>query len=217
MYCPKCGKELPEDANFCPNCDAQVSGIKLPSTPDNSSKQLNEKKQEPVQKPERSILFWILIFIGAIGIVIIISAISAALLFGMAGTETPNSDSPVVSATISPSWHILLDETKQISFDSYQSYYDSSAKQNDIYSLEINTDGAAIDLFVIDAVNNNKYILKEDFDSIFERSNIIRGTYSFTIPKTDTYYIILDNRVIPLGGAYSGRAVNTAIKISKYY
>jgi|LAHS01.1.fsa_nt_gb hypothetical protein len=34
MFCPKCGKEIPDDASFCPNCDAAIK-VK-PAPQDNS-------------------------------------------------------------------------------------------------------------------------------------------------------------------------------------
>ena len=33
MYCPKCGKENPEDARFCMHCGADLSGYKVEVSP----------------------------------------------------------------------------------------------------------------------------------------------------------------------------------------
>lgn len=90
MYCPKCGGELPEDANFCPNCDAKVTGIKheishevkpeTPIQPTAASKQ-TEKKEG------RGILFWLLAGIGGIVVIFFLFSIIAAFIYGVASSS----------------------------------------------------------------------------------------------------------------------------------
>ena len=56
MYCPKCGKELPEGAQFCPNCGNSVSPSEVPSQSPNLSGYeqdipLSEQPNTPLEPP----------------------------------------------------------------------------------------------------------------------------------------------------------------------
>jgi len=74
MFCQKCGFKNDDDAAFCNSCGAP----------------LNQTRQKSLPK-KHGILFWIAAIIGIFFVVIIVAAIIAAFVFGMASTVNQNS------------------------------------------------------------------------------------------------------------------------------
>jgi len=52
-YCPKCGKEVVEGTNFCPNCGAVVGPERPPTKPARIEKREKEEKAEKKEKTEK--------------------------------------------------------------------------------------------------------------------------------------------------------------------
>jgi len=52
-YCSKCGKEVVEGANFCPNCGADVRRERPPTRPVRIEKREKEEKSEKKEKAEK--------------------------------------------------------------------------------------------------------------------------------------------------------------------
>jgi len=52
-YCPKCGKEVIESTNFCPNCGADMRRERPPTRPARIEKREKEEKSEKKEKAEK--------------------------------------------------------------------------------------------------------------------------------------------------------------------
>lgn len=113
-------------------------------------------------------------------------------------------------------WLIVVDETSQIQKD-YYAYWEMKLAKDDMVSVEISTDGAPIDLEIMDKTNFNRYkgSTHQTYDC-WGSDSVIRTEYVFVVPKDDTYYIVLDNTIDPEFGAYSRRSVNVNVLISEF-
>lgn len=74
MYCRKCGKELQDDWNICPNCGAKVQGDE--KTAGAVSEEAHER---PGKKIWRKWQFWL----GIIALLIVIAAVVVIVLAGV--------------------------------------------------------------------------------------------------------------------------------------
>lgn len=116
----------------------------------------------------------------------------------------------------SENWYTVVDETSQIQKD-YYAYWEMDLEESNIVSVDISTDGAPIDLEIMDQTNFNRY--KNDAYRTYDfwgSDSVIRTNYDFYVPGDDTYYIVLDNSVDPENGAYANRNVNVNVLISEY-
>ena len=80
MYCRKCGKELQDDWNICPNCGAMVQGEEK-----TAGEVSEEAYEEPSKKIWRKWQFWL----GIIALLIIIAAIVVIVLAGEKEKKSP--------------------------------------------------------------------------------------------------------------------------------
>ena len=82
IKCPKCGKEIASDANFCPNCgcviskiiDAEVEPIKQEKNPTIDNEQISkyEKEIESCRRARGRMIGWgiALLVVGLIGVIV---------------------------------------------------------------------------------------------------------------------------------------------------
>ena len=99
-----------------------------------------------------------------------------------------------------------LDEVKNIELDSY-TYDKFSLKEieaGDILHVNIQvTNGGPIDVLLMKSSDYMDYLAYRDFDyyASGSSSNIKSKSYSYTFPKNDDYYLVIDNTDNPKGGA----------------
>ena len=80
MYCRKCGKELQDDWNICPNCGATVQGDEK-----TAGAVSEEAHEEPGKKIWRKWQFWL----GIIALLIVIAAVVVIVLAGGKEKKSP--------------------------------------------------------------------------------------------------------------------------------
>ncbi len=89
MYCPDCGKEMPDDSIFCPNCGATAapeSAVNAKPTPPGTST-AQRVRQTPPPLPvspapdRRKKLIKVLVALGIIFIVVVVAAVILLTLF----------------------------------------------------------------------------------------------------------------------------------------
>jgi hypothetical protein len=108
-------------------------------------------------------------------------------------------------------------ETKNVPYD-YIQPYELSGEKGAKFNIEIKTDGAPVDILVLDS--KNYIIYNNDFEngahdswkSVIHR-DIVSKSFSYKLPETGTYYLVIENSDFSKDGADAKRAVNVAIKI----
>ncbi len=116
---------------------------------------------------------------------------------------------------------VLIDETVYIEDGHY--YYVSDIFESG-YKIMVNieTDGDPVDIYLMDSADFDEYQAfmsgqgtSFHYYSWGSAKSIVQKTYSFTIPKTDRYYIVVDNAYTGVEGeAYAGVPVNVHMKIT---
>ena len=82
MFCAKCGKELPADATFCPNCGAAVSGgVAATSAPSTGFDALTKDQRAQEYWVERFFAFVIDAILVNIIIFVIVAAVALPFFF----------------------------------------------------------------------------------------------------------------------------------------
>ena len=71
MFCAKCGKQLQENLNFCPNC-----GSKVNQSGESAIKPKNEVPQKPVKRKKKKPVLFILLLVIAAALLILFFAMS---------------------------------------------------------------------------------------------------------------------------------------------
>jgi hypothetical protein len=129
--------------------------------------------------------------------------------------ETPVATPAVASAPVAPT--TVLDETTTMYADEYMSYSERLDK-GDTITISVTTDGSPIDLFLMNAQDFDEYeSMQTRYITYYvdgSALHVVSKTYTWTVPESDTYYIVADNTDIPDGGAYAGRAVNVHVVIT---
>jgi hypothetical protein len=115
----------------------------------------------------------------------------------------------------------MIDETKNVPYD-YIQPYELSGEQGDRFSIEIKTDGAPIDILILDTENFTKYNksftndVYGNWNGVINR-DIVSKEFSFSLPTSGTYYLrfrqVLENSQFTSNGADAKRSVNVAIRI----
>ncbi|NIA10313.1 MAG: hypothetical protein GWP10_11455 [Nitrospiraceae bacterium] len=116
----------------------------------------------------------------------------------------------------------LLDETTTVHPDEYLSYSNRLDGGTTI-TIGVWTDGNPIDLFLMDAQDFDEYESVQQTWEVETFSYYVAGsalhvvskTYTWAVPESNTYYIVVDNTDAPDDGAYAGRAVNVHVVISE--
>ena len=97
MYCPNCGKEIPNDSKFCGSCGAQVRPVAQPQYQQPQYQQPQQQYAQPQQtkKEKKKNPLWLRIIIGLVAFAVGYGAVNALL---SSDTKTENKSS-VVSTT----------------------------------------------------------------------------------------------------------------------
>ena len=116
----------------------------------------------------------------------------------------------------------IVDETISLDMD----YYWSSSTLyyvGDVLEVTIKTDGAPVDIFLMNAHDFDEYEDMQNDQSGADGFNyyvdgsalkVVKKRYAFEIPETNTYYIVVDNTIQPEGGADPRRSVNAHVAIT---
>lgn len=137
-------------------------------------------------------------------------------IMGWAG-ETSQTTAASTSTPIT-----ILDETTTVYPDEYLSYSNRLDGGTTI-TIGVWTDGNPVDLFLMDAQDFDEYEsvqqtwAAETFSHYVAGSalHVVSKTYTWVVPESNTYYIVVDNTEAPDDGAYAGRAVNVHVRISE--
>ena len=161
--CPKCGAEVTEEDNFCPECGFNLKTSEKSETTNGGSKM---KK---------------------LGIIIgILIALCGVLVFPISTTETYTTKEPYT--TIEHRSESLLDDTYTIPAGEYKVipiYIDISGKDHILVSGVVReTAGYDIKFYVIDSLSSKYY---------YGPYRLSKRKFGFVPDHTDTYYFYLDN------------------------
>lgn len=126
------------------------------------------------------------------------------------------------TAASTPTSITILDETTTVYSDEYLSYSNRLDGGTTI-TIGVWTDGNPVDLFLMDAQDFDEY---ESVQQTWEAEtfsyyvagsalHVVSKTYTWVVPESNTYYIVVDNTEAPDDGAYAGRAVNVHVVISE--
>lgn len=129
--------------------------------------------------------------------------------------HTTGATTPVPPDSINPV--ALYDEVKEMPYPWLQWYaLDGGEKQ---FTAEINTDGAPVDVLILDQKNFEDY--KDGFsrnsESVFTGeifTGVITRTVHFTPSSTGTYYLAVENSPYLESGADARRTVYVRVKVS---
>jgi len=112
---------------------------------------------------------------------------------------------------------VLVDETINVPYDVMQPY-ELIGEKGDRFSIELKTDGAPIDILIFDTPNFIKYNksfgndVYNTWNGVIER-NIVSKEFSYSLPTSGTYYLVIENSQFTSNGADAKRGVNIALKI----
>lgn len=116
----------------------------------------------------------------------------------------------------------VFDETTTVKSDYYM-YYSVLFYEGATVTVNVNTDGAPIDLFLMDAQDFDEYQdMQNEQSGVNEFNyyvagssmNVVKKRYTWVVPETNTYYIVVDNTIQPEGGADPRRSVNVHVKMT---
>ncbi len=116
----------------------------------------------------------------------------------------------------------LLNEGKQISSNQFAYYSFSGTKDTKIDVNFTISSGGAVNLLLMDSANYNTFSTacsggtSGTFQYYIAGSSLssVSKSYSFTLPETQTYYVIIDNAGCASGGATPSGSVTYHITIS---
>lgn len=124
---------------------------------------------------------------------------------------------PTVASAPAPAPTTVLDETTTVYWDEYL-FYPVRLDKGDLITISMTTDGSPIDLFLMNAQDFDEYDrVQTGYVTYYVEGSalhVVSKTYTWTVPESNTYYIVADNTDAPDGGAYAGRAVNVHVVIT---
>ncbi|MDY6964804.1 MAG: PGF-CTERM sorting domain-containing protein [Halobacteriota archaeon] len=127
----------------------------------------------------------------------------------------------ILSASTAIAQEILWDETSRVDVDYYVSY-SAIIDEGTLITVTIRTDGSPVDLFLMDSTDFGDYqaFMNEQKTSFYyymdgSATNVVQKRYTFTVPETDRYYIVIDNAFTEIEEeAYAGVPVNVHIRVT---
>jgi hypothetical protein len=110
-----------------------------------------------------------------------------------------------------------IKETIQVPYDHCRPY-ELWGEKGVYFDIEIKTDGAPVDVLILNTENYIKYNkaftegISTKWNGIFHR-DIVSKKFRFTLPESGTYYMIIENSKFTSDGADAKREVNIAVSI----
>ena len=127
----------------------------------------------------------------------------------------------IFSVNTATAQEVIWDESPQVDVDYYVSY-SAIIDEGALLTVSIRTDGNAVDLFLMDSADFDDYqaFMNEQETGFYHyvdgsATNVVQKKYTFIIPETDRYYIVIDNGFTDIEGeAYAGVPVNVHIRVT---
>jgi len=209
--CPHCGRNTPA-GKFCEHCGALMpQNIPEPAF------------QVPVPQP--GVIPPIPVKKGSASVkilVVIILVLGIFFAIGIYVTYSPEiiyPDPYPIYPTPTPTWYAPFDFNTKLPEASYE-YQMFTLAKGDKVKVAVSTDGAPIDLLVMDSANFGIYENTNPTPDTVRYSglrNIIKDDYTFVAPQLDTYYFVFDNSYWPKTGSNAKKNVAVNAVFSEYY
>jgi zinc-ribbon domain len=178
MFCPKCGKQLPDDSQFCSKCGRAMEKLLLPAA------------ARPLSKPSHT-GWWILltVLVLAVGCVIFLN-------------RTTHSSPPIPAPP--PVVRMLRTETIANtaitvgagSFNYYKFDVPATATQASVDGHFSATGGFGNDIQVF-VVNEDSFVNFQNghpSDAYFNSGKVTQNSINALLPGPGTYYLVCNNR-----------------------
>ncbi|MBP2146879.1 hypothetical protein J2129_002333 [Methanofollis sp. W23] len=135
-------------------------------------------------------------------LLIVLLLIGTVLIAGCTGTGTTLE--PVVASVDVPYDYLYV--------------YELWGEKGTSFSIEINTDGAPVDLLVFNRANYIKY--KKAFENSTQDTwkaviyrDVVSKEFTYTLPHYGTHYLVIENSEFTTDGADAKRDVNVSVRI----
>lgn len=108
-------------------------------------------------------------------------------------------------------------ETIDVPYD-YIQPYELWGEKGVSFAITIKTDGAPVDLLILDTENYIKFSkafendISETWDAVIYR-DVISKEFSYTLPDHGTYYLVIENSEFTTNGADAKRDVSVSVRI----
>lgn len=112
---------------------------------------------------------------------------------------------------------IDLDETIYIDMDMYSELFLTDVEAGEVLNVNIQvTNGGPIDVLLMSSTDYVDFLSNSEFSYYVDGSaySIKSKSYSFTFPEGGDYYLVVDNTVDPMDGAYPTGAVDVRTRIT---
>jgi hypothetical protein len=178
MFCPQCGKQLPDDSRFCSKCGRAIERLLLPAA------------ARPLSKPSHTGRWMLLtVLVLAVGCVIFLN-------------RTTHSSPPIPAAP--PVARMLRTETIANtamtvgagSFNYYKFVVPATAAQASVDGHFSATGGFGNDIQVF-VVNEDSFVNFQNghpSDAYFNSGKVTQNTINALLPGPGTYYLVCNNR-----------------------
>ena len=158
---------------------------------------------------------------------ILLLAVSLILLAGCLAREQQPSTTPPVTTSLTsplppgttPIGSVLLEGNKTIGRDS-QGNWEISLWARQRVAIDVITDGAMVDLVILDQPNYNTFrvAFSSRSGSLWEtyvvlRTGITEEHIEFKAPFSSKYRIVIENADVIPNGAVTSRAVNVVVRV----
>ncbi len=176
MFCPQCGKQVPDDSQFCSKCGRGIEKLLLP------------RAARPL-KPSHTGRWILLVLVLAVGCIIFLNL-------------TTHSSPPVPAAP--PVVRMLRTETIANtaitvgvgSFNYYKFVVPATATQASVDGHFSATGGFGNDIQVL-VVNEDSFVNFQNghaSDAYFNSGKVTQNTINALLPGPGTYYLVCNNR-----------------------
>ena len=110
-----------------------------------------------------------------------------------------------------------IDEIINVPYN-YMQPYELWGEKGARFTFFVKTDGAPVDLLLLDAVNYQKYEDAFCYEGSgtwngYTYRDIVQKKFSYVLPETGTYWLLIENSNFIDNGADAKRNVNVAVKI----
>jgi hypothetical protein len=180
MFCPQCGKQIPDDSQFCSKCGRSIASLMLPAAPRRPAKPF------PVGR-------WVLLAVLAVAV---------AWVVGFANFHTTNSSPPVPAAPAivrAPRTETIANTSTTVgagSFTYYKFVVPPTATQPSVEGHFSATGGFGNDIQVL-VVNEDSFVNFQNghpSEAYFNSGKVTQNSINALLPGPGAYYVVCNNR-----------------------